>query len=145
MHELFLTTTIKDVDLEKACAVLQGLTWMSARHNVYRVIYYAGQPKPKGLPNVKSLPPSRHTATWNELHREFSRLSYVFQLVYEVFVDKDFGTGGAADLNSMGGTLRWTGFPDPPREKGQLTTHRKKIEIPEQKQLLAIMASNGQA
>ncbi|KAK9414796.1 putative Mediator of RNA polymerase II transcription subunit 18 [Seiridium unicorne] len=145
MHELFLTSTIKDGDLEKACAVLQGLSWMSARHNVYRVTYYAGQPKPKGLPNLKSIPASRHGASWNELHRELTRLSYVFHLVHEVLPDKDFGTPNALDLNGMAGTLHWTGFPDPPREKGQLTTHRKKIDIPDQKQLLAIMASNGQA
>lgn len=145
MHELFLSTTIKDADLEKACAVLQGLSWMSARRNVYRVTYYAGEPKPVGLRNLKSIPANRHTAAWTELHKELSRSSYFFHVLHEVFINKDFGTGNAVDLNSMAGTLQWTGFPDPPREKGQLATIRKKIDIPDQKQLPAIMASNGQA
>lgn len=80
-----------------------------------------------------------------DLNKELSRLSHVFKVVHEVFQDKDFGSGVPVDLNAMAGTVRWEGFPDPPREKGQLTTHRKKIDIPEQKGLLATMASNGQA
>lgn len=146
MHEIFITSTVKDSDLEKACAVLQGLSWMSVRRNVYRVSYFAGQPKPRGLPALKSIPTiPRHLATWNELHKELSRQSHVFKTVHEVFPDKDFGSGAPVDLNAVAGTVRWEGFPDPAREKDQLTTHRKKIEIPDQKQLLAVLANNGQA
>lgn len=144
MHEIFISTTVRDGDVEKACAILQGLSWMSARRNVYRVTYYAGEPKPAGLRNLKAIPASRHNVSWGELHKELSRSSYVFQTLHEVFVDKDFGTGNLTDLNGVAGTVRWTGFPDPPREKGQLTTHRKKIDIPDQKQLPDIMLSNGQ-
>ncbi|ETS78976.1 hypothetical protein PFICI_08829 [Pestalotiopsis fici W106-1] len=146
MHEIFLTSTIKDADLEKACAVLQGLSWMSARRNVYRVSYFAGPSRPKGLPAIKSIQATqRHGLAWTELHKELSRLSHVFKVVHEVLLDRDFGSGVNVDLNAVAGTVRWEGFPDPPREKGQLTTHRKKIDIPEQKQLLATMASNGQS
>ncbi|KAI1873747.1 uncharacterized protein JN550_003016 [Neoarthrinium moseri] len=144
MHELFLTAALKDGDIEKACAVLQGLCWMSARHNVYHLGFYAGPPKARGLPNVKSLPPNRYSAQWHELSRELTRSSYVFHLVHEVLKDRDFGTGNAMIWDNMPGTLRWAGFPDPEREKDQVITYRKKIDIPDQKGLLTIMAGNGQ-
>ncbi|KAI0136755.1 mediator complex, subunit Med18 [Xylariales sp. AK1849] len=144
MYELFLTAAVKHGDLEMACAVLQGLTWMSARHNVYRVSFFAGQPQAKGLPNLRAVQQSPGRQSWSELSKELSRSSYIFQLAHEVFVDKDFGNGNAVDLNAVPGKVIWTGFPDPPREKDQLVTHRKKIDIQDQKNLLSMMATNGQ-
>lgn len=147
MYELFLNAVVKDADFEMACAVLQGLTWMSARHNVYHISFYSGSPEPKGLPALRSVQQSRspQLPLWNELGKEFRRSSYVFQLAHEVSIDKDFGNGDAVDLNTVPGTLRWTEFPDPPREKGQLVMQRKKIDIPDQRNLLSMMTSNAQA
>jgi mediator of RNA polymerase II transcription subunit 18 len=149
MYELFLTTMVKDDDFEMASAVLQGLSWMTARHNVYRVSFFAGPPQPKGLPTLRTIQQSlqqrpAELKLWSELGRELSRSSFVFQLAHEVKVNQDFGSGNAMDLNTVPGTLRWTEFPDPHREKDQLVTHRRKIDIPGQKNLLEIMANNGQ-
>jgi mediator of RNA polymerase II transcription subunit 18, fungi type len=144
MHELLLTAAVKDADLEKACAILQGLCWMSARHNVYHVTFFAGLPRPRALPHLKALQSSRQFPQWNEFSRELTRSSYTFQVQYEVLVDRDFGTGKTLDHNTTPGTLRWLGFPDPQREKGQLVTYRKKIEIPNHMHLISILTNNGQ-
>ncbi|KAH8677646.1 mediator complex, subunit Med18 [Xylariales sp. PMI_506] len=147
MYELFLTAAVKDADIDKARGIMQGLSWMSARRNVYRVLYFAGQSRPVGLPSIKSMQqqlPRQSLPQWNELSKEFTRSSYIYQVLYEVFPDKDFGTGTTMDLNSSQGTLRWTDFPDPPREKGQLLMHRKKIDIYDQKNLPFILSGNKQ-
>lgn len=145
MHELFLTAAVKDGDFEMASAILQGLTWMTARHNVYRVSFYAGQPQPRGFSNLKSIlpPPQSNRGSgplWNELSKQLSRSSYVVQLEHEVSPDADFGNGATVDLNSVPGTLRWTDFPDPLRDTP--ITQRKRIDIPDQKGLIAAMADN---
>lgn len=142
MYELFLTAPVRKDDFEMACAILQGLTYMQARQNVYRTLYYAGQPQPRGLPNQRTF--RQQTATlplWKELSNHLKRSSYVLQLAYEVFPESDFGSGAVVDLNSAPGTLRWTDLPDPLRDTP--VTQRKKIEIPDQRNLLTTMSYNG--
>ncbi|ORY64501.1 mediator complex, subunit Med18 [Pseudomassariella vexata] len=169
MHELFLTAAVREVDFDTACAVLQGLSWMQARHNVYRVSFYAGQPQPKGLTVLKSLPKISNPqaraalqATWNELSKPLTRTSYVLQLAHEVFTDTDFSNGNVVDLNNVPGTLRWLDFPDllrdnvrkkmetntPGIQRARVEipdlpiTQRKRIDIPDQRNLLTIMSDN---
>ena len=163
MYELFLTATVGKEDFTMACAILQGLAWMEARQEVHRVLYFSGppQPQPRGLPNTRSFrqaaPPVQ--PLWTELAKQLARSSYILQLDYEVFRDTDFGAdavggggeaGGAeeeaklplaADLNSTPGTLRWIDLPDPLRDTP--VTQRKKVEIPDQRNLLSVMADNA--
>ncbi|RYP04389.1 hypothetical protein DL764_004483 [Monosporascus ibericus] len=141
MYELFLTASVKKDDFEIACAILQGLTWMQARQNVHRILYFAGQPQPRGLPNQRCFRQSPALPLWNELGKQLGRSSYVLQLAYEVFRETDFGTGRAIDLNAVPGTLRWTDLPDPLRDT--LVIQRKKIEILDQPNLVTVMADNG--
>ena len=78
-----------------------------------------------------------------ELAKQLARSSYVLHLEYEVSPDAgDFGGAGVAvDLNAAPGTLRWTDLPDPLRDTPVI--QRKKVEIPDQRNLLAAMADNG--
>lgn len=148
MYELFLTATVRKDDFAMACAILQGLTWMEARRETRRVLYFAGppQPQPRGLPNghrsVRPPPVPAAQALWTELAKQLVRSSYILQVDYEVSPDAgDFGADRAADLNAAPGTLRWTDLPDPLRDTP--VTQRKKVEIPDQRNLLAAMADNG--
>jgi mediator of RNA polymerase II transcription subunit 18, fungi type len=144
MHELFLTASVKDGDFQMASAILQGLTWMTARKTVHRVLFFAGQPQPRGLPNLRYYQNPqgvRSMPAWNELNKQLTRSSYVLQVAYEVSPDTDFGKGNAADFNNTLGTLRWTDLPDPLRDTP--VTQRKKIEIPDQKQLIATLGENN--
>lgn len=144
MHELFLTAAVKDSEFETACAVLQGVTWMVARKTIHRELFFSGPPQPKGLPKLPYPPrgpPDRVRALWNELGKHLARSSYVLCLAYEVFADVDFGSGAAADLNALAGTLRWTDMPDPLRDTP--VTQRKRIDIADQRGLLSAMADNG--
>ena len=162
MYELFLTATVGKEDFMMACAIMQGLTWMEARQEVHRVLYFSGppQPQPRGLPNTRSFRQAAPTVQplWTELAKQLARSSYILQLDYEVFRDTDFGGAAAGggdgssngdegkppavgDLNAAPGTLRWTDLPDPLRDTPVI--QRKKIEIPDQRNLPAAMADNG--
>ncbi|KAI0113571.1 mediator complex, subunit Med18 [Nemania sp. FL0031] len=152
MHELFLTASVKQSDFDTACAVLQGLSWMTARRTIYRVLFFAGQPQAQGLPTA--LPPGmlrpQEMQLWRELSKHLLRSSYVLQAAYEVTPETDFGrvaAGGAdvppVDLNRLPATLRWTDFPDPLRDSP--ITSRKKIEIPFARGLPVVLTQNKHA
>ncbi|KAI2632125.1 mediator complex, subunit Med18 [Hypoxylon sp. NC1633] len=141
MRELFLTASVRDGDFAMACSVFQGLTWMTARQSVHRILFYHGQPQPKALKNTRTFQQSRFLPLWKELSNQMARASYVLQVAYEVLPDKDFGRGTAMEFNSLPGTLRWTDLPDPLRDTP--ITSRKKIEIPEQSSLPTAMTDNG--
>ncbi|KAI1174561.1 mediator complex, subunit Med18 [Nemania sp. FL0916] len=134
MHELFLTASVKQSDFDTACAVLQGLSWMTARRTVYRVLYFAGPSQPKGLsvaPPPSALPRAVERQLWGDLHKQLLRSSYILQAAYEVAPETDFGRDVAMDFNRLPATLRWTDLPDPVRGGGDgMITSRKKIEIP---------------
>ncbi len=99
MHELFMTAVISNANFERATAVLQGLCAMSAWQSTHRVLHFAGSPQSRGLPGLRSLlqpqvpsPQTQQCAKlWQELHQHLSRQSYIIQIRYEVFRDKDFG------------------------------------------------------
>jgi len=117
MYELFLTATVTKDDFATASALLQGLTWMTPRRTVYRVLNYVGPAQPRGLPKTRTFQPLtpaaiaaaiasgqqqqqqnqqqliRQFPLWQELGRHLSRASYVIQLAYEVFPETDFGGG----------------------------------------------------
>ncbi|KAI1454726.1 mediator complex, subunit Med18 [Annulohypoxylon moriforme] len=141
MRELFLTASVKDADFPMTCAVLQGLTWMTARQTVHRILFFHGQPQPKSLKNTRAFQQSRFLQLWKELSNQLARSSYVLQVAYEVSLEKDFGKGTAMEFNGLPGTLRWTDLPDPIRDTP--VTTRKKIEIPDQPALPVAMNDNG--
>ncbi|KAK6955144.1 hypothetical protein Daesc_002775 [Daldinia eschscholtzii] len=141
MKELFLTASVKDSDFAMACAVLQGLTWMTARHAVHRILFFHGQPQPKPLKVTRAFQQSRFLQLWKDLSSQLSRSSYVIQLAYEVGPDRDFGKETNMEFNALPGTLRWTDLPDPLRDTP--VTQRKKIEIPEQSSLPTALTDNG--
>jgi mediator of RNA polymerase II transcription subunit 18 len=131
MHELFLTASVKQGDFDTACAILQGLTWMTARRSIYRILYFAGQPQPKGLPNPPPpgiLPRQQEKQLWTELNKQLLRSSYILQAAWEVSPETDFGKDTPMDLTRLPATLRWTDLPDPLRDSP--ITSRKKIEVP---------------
>ncbi|KAI1388958.1 mediator complex, subunit Med18 [Hypoxylon trugodes] len=140
-RELFLTATVKDSDFTMACAVLQGMTWMSARQSIHRILFYQGHPQPKPLKNVRAFQQSRYLPLWKELSNQLARSSYILQAAYEVIPDRDLGKGTTMEFNSLPGFLRWTDLPDPLRDTP--VTSRKKIEIPEQVNLPMAMIDNG--
>ncbi|KAI1485648.1 mediator complex, subunit Med18 [Biscogniauxia mediterranea] len=141
MRELFLTATVPASDFDVACAIFQGLTWMTARQTAYRILYFAGQPVPKGLPNMRNLRMTPLAPLWNELSRQLSRSSYVLQTRYEVSPTADFGKDTGMDFNNSKGTLLWTDLPDPLRDTPIIS--RKKVEIPDQTFLPTILADNS--
>lgn len=141
MYELFLTTPVRKDDFEMACAILQGLTCMQARQNVHRILYFAGQPQPRGLFNQRCFRQSPALPLWKELSKQLTRSSYVMQLAYDVSPETDFGNGAIVDLNSTPGTLRWMDLPDPLRDTP--VTQRKKIDIPDQRNLLTALSDNA--
>ncbi|KAI1820117.1 mediator complex, subunit Med18 [Xylaria intraflava] len=129
MHELFLTASVVHNDFDTACAILQGLSWMTARRTIYRLLYFAGQPQPKGLPNTPPpniLPRQQERQLWADLNTQLLRSSYVLQAAYEISPETDCGK--EMDFNRLPATLRWTDFPDPLRDSP--ITSRKKIEVP---------------
>ncbi|KAI1375995.1 mediator complex, subunit Med18 [Hypoxylon crocopeplum] len=141
MRELFLTASVGGDDFSMACAVLQGLTWMTARRTVHRILFFHGHPQPKALKNTRAFQHSRFIPLWKELSNQLSRSSYVLQIAYEVVPDRNFGKGTAMEFNSLSGTLRWTDLPDPLRDNP--VTSRKKIEIPDQGGLPTALTDNG--
>ncbi|KAH9907842.1 mediator complex, subunit Med18 [Xylariomycetidae sp. FL2044] len=141
MRELFLTSSVKDGEFDMACAIFQGLTWMTARPSLHRILFVAGPPQPKGLPNTRAFRQKRDPAPWNELHKQLTRSSYVLQAAYEVSKDADFGRGTEMQFNSLDGMLLWMDLPDPLRESP--ITSRKKIEIHSQRDLLTGLAENA--
>ncbi|KAI1339938.1 mediator complex, subunit Med18 [Xylariaceae sp. FL0016] len=140
MRELMLTAAVKASDFETACAILQGLTWMAPRRTIYRVLFFAGQPQPKGLPNKRTFQMSKMAPLWSELHQQLLRSSHIIQIAYEVLPENDFGKGTEMQFASLPGTLRWTNFPDPWRDTPVIS--RRKIEIPGQQHLTMAMLDN---
>ncbi|KAI0965379.1 mediator complex, subunit Med18 [Xylaria arbuscula] len=143
MHELFLTGSVKSGEFDTACAILQGLSWMTARRSIYRILFFAGQPQPQGLPKTpppSALPRQHEKQLWVELSKQLMRSSYVLQAAYEVASETDFGKETTVDLNRLPATLRWTDLPDPLRDSP--ITSRKKIEVPFQHTLPMTLIAN---
>ncbi|ERT03310.1 uncharacterized protein SPSK_09479 [Sporothrix schenckii 1099-18] len=159
MHELFLTAVVPDTDIERAKALLQGLSGMTARGTVHRILYFAGPPQPRGLAVKRAIPQPIQPAQgrlWTELHQQMVRQSFVLQARYPVNRDElgaapgpATSPGAAAILSGAAqGTLRWTDIPDPTGGSSatgitRLVTQRKKVELPETRNLPAILTDNG--
>ncbi|KAL7957337.1 mediator complex, subunit Med18 [Trichoderma compactum] len=146
MYELFLTALVEDGDINTALAVLSGFCSMQPWESVSRVIYFQGPPRPSGITNQRSFEkPIRKEAAllWKELHQNLSRQSFVLQARYEIYKDRDLGPSAEpVDLDTVPGTLRWTDFPDPPRNQ-PILTQRKKVELWEQRKLLSVLRENN--
>lgn len=152
MHELFLTAVVPDADIERAKALLQGLSGMTARGTVHRVLYFAGPPQPRGLAVKRAIPQPIQPAQarlWTELHQQMLRQSFVLQARYPVANRDEPGAGSPAILaGSAPGTLRWTDIPDPTGGSSatgiqRLVTQRKKVELADTRNLPAILTDNG--
>ncbi|CAK7271170.1 hypothetical protein SEPCBS119000_004463 [Sporothrix epigloea] len=157
MHELFIAAVVPDADRERAKALLQGLTGMTARGSLFRVLYFAGPPQPRGLAVRRSIPQPAQPAQgrlWAELHQQILRQSFVLQARYPV----DMAELGATPADSPGssaivsgsapGTLRWTDLPEPTGGNSatgivRLATQRKKLELTDTRNLPAILMDNG--
>ncbi|CAK7220185.1 hypothetical protein SCUCBS95973_004072 [Sporothrix curviconia] len=157
MHELFITAVVPDADIERAKALLQGLTGMTARHSLHRLLYFAGPPQPRGLSVKRSIPQPIQPAQgrlWAELHQQMVRQSFVLQARYPVNM-AELGASPAASPGSAAiaagsapGTLRWTDLPDPTGSNSatgivRLATQRKKLELTDTRNLPAILTDNG--
>ena len=157
MHELFLTAVVPDADIERAKALLQGLSGMTARGSVHRVLYFAGPPQPRGLAVKRAIPQPIQPAQgrlWSELHQQMLRQSFVLQARYPVNRD-ELGAAPAASPGSAAilsgaalGTLRWTDIPDPTGGSSatgiqRLATQRKKVELADTRNLPTILTDNG--
>ncbi|KAL7944005.1 mediator complex, subunit Med18 [Trichoderma barbatum] len=146
MYELFLTALVEDNDVNTALAVLSGFCSMQPWESVSRVIYFQGPPRPSGITNQRSFEkPIRKEAAmlWKELHQNLSRQSFVLQARYEIYKDRDLGPSAEpVDLDTVPGILRWTDFPDPPRNQ-PILTQRKKVELWEQRRLLSVLQENN--
>ncbi|CAK7240785.1 MAG: hypothetical protein STHCBS139747_002232 [Sporothrix thermara] len=157
MHELFITAVVPDADIERAKALLQGLTGMTARGSLHRLLYFAGPPQPRGLTVKRGTPLPIQPAqgrVWAELYQQMVRQSFVLQARYPVNVAELGATpaaspGSAAILaGSAPGTLRWTDLPDPTGGNNatgivRLATQRKKLELVDMRNLPAILTENG--
>ncbi|KAL6812093.1 mediator complex, subunit Med18 [Trichoderma sp. SZMC 28015] len=146
MYELFLTALVEDSDINTALAVLSGFCSMQPWESVSRVIYFQGPPRPSGITNQRSFEkPIRKEAAllWKELHQNLSRQSFVLQARYEIYKDRDLGPSAEpVDLDTVPGILRWTDFPDPPRNQ-PILAQRKKVELWEQRKLLSVLRENN--
>lgn len=158
MHELFLMAVVPDADLERAQALLQGLCGMTAHRTLRRVLFFAGPPQPRGLAVRRSIP-NPQQRLWADLHQQMTRQSFIVQARYTVRPE-DFGPpqqqndppkqtrNAAIASGSMPGLLRWQDLPDPTSSSSaagilRLTTQRKKIDIPDTRNLPAILADNS--
>ena len=145
MYEVFMTATVDDRDFSTACSILGGVCAMEPWQSINRVLYYQGPPKPSGLSNQSSIEkPVRKNAAplWKELHQNLSRQSFIVQARYDIVKDRDMGSSATPmDVNTAGGTLRWTDFPDPPHGKPVLT-QRKKVELWDQKNIPSVLTDN---
>lgn len=147
MYELFLTALVEDSDINTALAVLSGFCSMQPWESVSRVLYFQGPPRPSGITNQRSFekPIRKDVALlWKELHQNLSRQSFVLQARYEIYKDRDLGPSAEpVDLDTVPGILRWTDFPDPPRNQPPILTQRKKVELWEQRKLLSVLQENN--
>ncbi|KAL6862236.1 mediator complex, subunit Med18 [Trichoderma novae-zelandiae] len=146
MYELFLTALVEDSDINTALAVLSGFCSMQPWESTSRVLYFQGPPRPSGITNQRSLekPIRKDVALlWKELHQNLSRQSFVLQARYEILKDRDLGPSAEpVDLDTVPGILRWTDFPDPPRNQ-PILAQRKKVELWDQKKLLSVLQENN--
>ncbi|PTB63144.1 hypothetical protein BBK36DRAFT_1127356 [Trichoderma citrinoviride] len=146
MYELFLTALVEDSDINTALAVLSGFCSMQPWESTSRVLYFQGPSRPSGITNQRSLekPIRKDVAQlWKELHQNLSRQSFVLQARYEILKDRDLGPSAEpVDLDTVPGILRWTDFPDPPRNQ-PLLAQRKKVELWDQRKLLSVLQENN--
>jgi mediator of RNA polymerase II transcription subunit 18 len=149
MYELFLTALIEEGDLQAALSILTGICGMQSWHSIQRVLYFqcaSATGRPTGFQNYKSLDkPLRRDTEWflKELNAALSRQSFIMQARYDVVKDRDMGPNAKEmDFDAMSGILRWTEFPSAPQGRPHIT-HRKKIELWEQKKIWSLMADNS--
>lgn len=166
MHEVFLTAIVPDADIERAKALLQGLSGMSAYAGIHRVLYFSGPIQPRGLTVKRSIPmplQPPQMRLWSELHQNLNRQSFVLQVRYPLkqsefgYVEEGPAKSGSTSLspssatsmgslNSSPATLCWTDIPDPTvaaNGGNPMVVQRKKIEITETKNLPAILQDNN--
>ncbi|KAK0670875.1 mediator complex, subunit Med18, partial [Cercophora samala] len=147
MHELFLSSVIKDHEVPKLLALLGGFTEMRERHQFTRVQHFEPSPAVKGILTIKELQKERHTnaSHWNELHQILTKQPCAIQVrthitEYEIeSAKKGEAVSIPADKSRL---LRWTELPDPPSQRlPPYITQRRTVEIADAK-LEKILADN---
>ena len=94
MHELFLSTSVNNDDLERALRVLQGYCGMKPVKLLRRRLLWEG---PRMRNNLKGIDTNflrsqekvsrENGPLWRNLHEQLIRTSYVITLIYDV--DRD--------------------------------------------------------
>ncbi|KAJ2893771.1 putative rna polymerase ii mediator complex subunit protein [Zalerion maritima] len=139
MHELFIAASVEGRDFASACAVLQGLTGGTAKHELHRVLFYQGPHQPKGFKAPTGV--GQWQASYQELHRSTLKQGFVVRASWDVSdTAAHFGPDTqAANLDATPATLLWTDMPDPTT---QPILQRKMVEIPDQPNLTKVLANN---
>ena len=94
MHELFLTASVSNEDLDRSLRILQGYCSMKPVFWLRRKLIWEG-PRSRQLKGIDPAFITRQgpkMAFWRSLHEQLTRQSYVITLIYDV--DRDsFGKG----------------------------------------------------
>lgn len=82
MHELLLSSVIKEHEVPKILALLGGFTEMHERHQFTRVQHFEPSPAVKGISTIKELQKERHAnaSHWNELHQILTKQPCTIQV-----------------------------------------------------------------
>ncbi|KAK4195244.1 mediator complex, subunit Med18 [Triangularia verruculosa] len=135
MHELFLSSVIKEDEVPKILALIGGFTEMRERHQFTRVQHFEPSPAVKGLATIKDLQKERNISVphWTELHQILVKQPCTIQLRTRI-TDSEMDTakkGEAVTIpHDRHRLLRWTELPDPPSQRlPPYITQRKTVEI----------------
>jgi hypothetical protein len=85
MFELFLTAVVSEKDVNRARAVINGITGKHPQHTFKRIMIYVSPERGTGLATIKGLQKDRITGkAWFELHRILEKQSYFVHASYVV-------------------------------------------------------------
>lgn len=135
MHELLLSSVIKEHEVPKILALLGGFTEMHERHQFTRVQHFEPSPAVKGISTIKELQKERHAnaSHWNELHQILTKQPCTIQ-VRTRLTDSEVEGAKKGEAVSIPADrprlLRWTELPDPPSQRlPPYMTQRRTVEI----------------
>ncbi|KAK4180710.1 mediator complex, subunit Med18 [Triangularia setosa] len=147
MHELFLSSVIKQHEVSKTLALIGGFTEMRERHQFTRVQHFEPNPVVKGISTIKELQKERHInpSHWNELHQILAKQPCSIQVRTRI-TDSEAESAKKGEVVSIPADrhrlLRWTELPDPPSQRlPPYITQRKTVEIVDAR-LEKILADN---
>ncbi|KAK0741926.1 mediator complex, subunit Med18 [Apiosordaria backusii] len=135
MHELFLSSVVKEHEVPKVLALFGGFTEMRERHQFTRVQHFEPNPAVKGLATIKEFQkePRLLNNPWLELHQILAKQPCTIQVRTRI-VDSEIESAKKGEMVSVPDDrvrlLRWTELPDPPSQRlPPYITQRKTIEF----------------